>query len=296
MFEAEWNLAIALLMAGEQKEGWTRYESRRLLENFSIRSYEQAAWNGEVLPTQTLLVHAEQGMGDCFQFLRFVFEARERVGRLVLAVHPALKGLLGRLEVADEVIGHNEVCDDADVQVPMLSLPYLLGSSESYLEQRVPYVKPCPDLVENWRGELSQYSGLRVGICWQGNPSYKDDSNRSIPLEYFSELLKRSELSVFSLQKFHGVEQLEALDNGCQIVDLAARLDEEAGAFMDTAAVMLNLDLVITSDTSVAHLAGAMGIPVWVALSHVPDWRWGLEGDRCPWYPAMRVFRQPMAG
>jgi tetratricopeptide (TPR) repeat protein len=294
--EAEWNLSVALLMAGEQREGWERYESRRELADFSMEKYEQPAWDGDFSPSETLLVHAEQGMGDCFQFLRFVLEARERVGRLVLAVHPGLTTIMTQLEVADQVISHGEPCENVDMQVPMLSLPHLLGCSERYLEERVPYIRPCPALVEKWRGELCAESGFRVGICWQGNPSYKEDHNRSIPLTHFSGLLQRSEVSVFSLQKVHGLEQLGALEPGCRVVNLGARLDKETGAFMDTAAVMLNLDLVITSDTSVAHLAGALGIPVWVALSHVPDWRWGLEGERCAWYPAMRVFRQPSPG
>jgi tetratricopeptide (TPR) repeat protein len=294
--EAQWNLAVALLTAGHQEEGWALYESRRRLPNFSIHRYELPAWNGELAPEKSLLVFAEQGMGDCFQFLRFVGEARKRVGRLVLAVHPALITIVSQLEVADEVVAHDRVEVGVQLQAPMLSLPHLLGMPKAYLEETVPYIKPSSQLVEKWRQELSAYSGLRVGICWQGNPRYKDDKHRSVPLSHFSALLRRTALSVFSLQKFDGVEQLDDLDDDCQIVELGSQMDGEAGAFMDTAAVILNLDLVITSDTSVAHLAGALGIPVWVVLSRVPDWRWGLEGERCPWYPGMRVFRQSEAG
>ena len=293
---ARWNLATALLMKGEVREGWSLYESRRELPNFSMCSYPMKAWSGSIAVDKTLLVHAEQGFGDTFQFVRFVSAARERVGRLVLAVQPPLKPFFSALAIADEVIAHHEEVDGIDMQVPLLSLPYVLGMWDQTVGESCPYLSSTEPLISRWREQLSELKGFRIGIGWQGNPSYKDDHHRSVPLRQFTSIMRRPDVSVISLQKFHGLEQLEYLDTEVRITELGSRLDNDTGAFMDTAAVLANLDLVITSDTALAHLAGAVGVPVWVVLGHVPDWRWGLHHDRLSWYPTMRLFRQDAPG
>jgi hypothetical protein len=152
------------------------------------------------------------------------------------------------------------------------------------------------DLIAHWKNELGTLDGFKVGINWQGSPLHKSDRFRSIPLSHFLPLAKVPAVHLISLQKGFGREQLHAVDVDCSILELGTRLDETAGGFMDTAAVLHNLDLVITSDTALAHLAGALGRPVWVALSAVPDWRWLLQGVHTPWYPSMRLFRQKTLG
>ena len=156
----------------------------------------------------------------------------------------------------------------------------------------MPYIHPDPELVAHWAGELSAYRGFKVGINWQGNPKYGGDRHRSMPLAHFEPLARVPGVTLLSLQKNFGSEQLADVAGKFDVVDLGGRLDGEHGPFMDTAAVMKNLDLFVTSDTAVAHLAGAMGVPVWVALSATPGWQWLAEREDCPWYPTMRLFRQ----
>jgi hypothetical protein len=160
----------------------------------------------------------------------------------------------------------------------------------------VPYLFADPDLVERWRQGLESRPGFQVGIAWQGNPKYRDDRLRSIPLTQFAPLAAVPGVQLVSLQKGPGSEQLQRLGGAFAVADLGPQLDEAAGPFMDTAAVLTGLDLVITSDSAVAHLAGGLGVPTWLALPSLPDWRWLLGRDDCPWYPTMRLFRQDTPG
>jgi hypothetical protein len=178
-----------------------------------------------------------------------------------------------------------------DVQVPLMSLPRIVGTDLHSIPSDVPYLQAVPERIEHWQVRLHQYPGFKVGIVWQGRPSARADRMRSIALKYF-EPLAAVGARLISLQKGPGSEQLAELAGRFEVVDIAGELDVEGGAFMDTAAVMKNLDLVITSDTAPAHLAGALGVPVWVALSLAPEWRWMLDRADSPWYPTMRLFRQ----
>ena len=164
---------------------------------------------------------------------------------------------------------------------------------------RIPYLHADPQLVELWRKELEGSDAsrcLRVGIAWQGTPAFRYDRQRSIPLANFEGLSRVDGIKLISLQKGPGTEQLRSLQNPFPVLDFSNRLDETAGPFMDTAAIIKNLDLVISSDTAIPHLAGALGVPVWVALPLVPDWRWLLQREDSPWYPTMRLFRQTTYG
>jgi hypothetical protein len=181
-----------------------------------------------------------------------------------------------------------------DFYIPLLSLPGVLGLALDTIPADIPYITAEPVRVERWRGELGKFSELKVGIAWQGRPDYVLDVFRSIRLAEFAPLGACRRVKLFSLQKGHGREQLGASGQG--IVDLGASLDEGGGAFVDTAAVMMSLDLVITSDTAMAHVAGALGVPTWVALAFVPDWRWLMGRDDSPWYPTLRLFRQTRPG
>ena len=183
-----------------------------------------------------------------------------------------------------------------DVHVPLMSLPGLCDPDLARAGGMVPYLSAAPALEAAWRARLGADGRLAVGICWQGNPDYRADARRSIAVERFVPLARRDGLRLISLQKGFGEDQLAKLANGTGIESLGPDFDAGTGAFMDTAAVMKNLDLVICSDTAVAHLAGALGVEVWLLLAAVPDWRWGTEGCTSPWYPNMRLFRQTDPG
>jgi hypothetical protein len=178
-----------------------------------------------------------------------------------------------------------------DYQAKLLSLPYLCGTDAASVPVQVPYLRAEPDLVRRW-GERIGTQGLRIGIGWKGNPSRSIDAGRSLPLAGFRDIAALPGVRLISLQKRFGLEELEQLPAGMQ-VDVLEDFDDGPDAFLDTAAVMANLDLVISSCTSLPHLAGALARPVWLAAKYVPEWRWGSEGETNPWYPSMRVFRQP---
>jgi hypothetical protein len=176
-----------------------------------------------------------------------------------------------------------------------MSLPRILGTTLETVPATVPYLQARSELVDKWRGELSKVSGLKVGIAWQGSPRYRADWQRSIPLARFKPLAGVRGVKLVSLQKGPGQEQLSGI--GFPVWDLAERLDtSETGPFLDTAAVMQALDLLITSDSAIVHLAGALAVPIWVALPFMPDWRWLLDREDSPWYPTMRLFRQRVRG
>ena len=179
---------------------------------------------------------------------------------------------------------------------PLLSLPGIFQTSLSTIPATVPYLHADEKLIEQWRRELSTIHGFKVGIVWHGNPDFINNPQRSIPLKHFAPLAKVAGVQLMSLQKGPGTEQLDAIAGQFSVMQFDDSLDVAAGGFMDTAAIMKNLDLMICSDTSVPHLAGALGVPVWVALPNAPDWRWLLEREDSPWYPTMRLFRQREAG
>jgi hypothetical protein len=183
-----------------------------------------------------------------------------------------------------------------DVHAPLLSLPQLFQTGLASIPAEVPYLRADPGLVEHWEHELTQWPGLRIGIAWQGNPRSADDPSRSLPLACFEPLARVPGVRLISLQKGPGCEQIDRLAGRFPVTDLSPRLDEASGPFRDTVAVMKNLDLVVTSDTVIAHLAGALAVPVWVALPFVPEWRWLLDREDSPWYPTMRLFRQTKQG
>jgi hypothetical protein len=235
-------------------------------------------------------------MGDTLQFLRYVPLAHRRGGRVILLCQPPLVRLLARTRGIERLLAHGDPLPAFDVHVPLLCLPGLFGTTLERVPVDVPYLEAEPPLVEAWRHRLGSYPGFKVGIAWQGNPRFRQDRFRSIPLAQFAPLARVPGVHLLSLQKGVGREQLPALHGRFPVTDLGSELDETTGAFLDTAAVMKNLDLVVTSDTSIAHLAGALGVPVWVALQDVPDRRWLLDREDSPWYPTMRLFRQTRSG
>jgi tetratricopeptide (TPR) repeat protein len=294
--QAHCSRGTALLALGQFAAGWAGYEHRVRCEQFDTRDFPQPRWDGSALAGRTLLVHAEQGLGDTLHFIRYWPLVDRQGPQVIVAAQQALVPLLAASGVTN-LVAIEQPLPPFDVHAPLLSLPYIFGTRLDSVPHDVPYLAAEPNRVEKWREHLRQYSGMKVGIVWQGRRQFRADHLRSIPLAAFAALARLPGVRLFSLQKGPGAEQLENAEAApLGVVDLAGALDNEGGAFMDTAAAMKSLDLVVTSDTAAAHLAGALAVPVWVALSAVPEWRWMLGRQDSPWYPTMRLFRQTKLG
>lgn len=291
---AGWNLGLSLLMTGQHDEGWRWYEQRRELSDFAMPLIEGPAWDGAPLEGRTLLIHHEQGLGDTIQFIRYAPLAAKSGGPVIVQCQQPLKTILGGVAGGSELVGASDPQPAFDVQAPLMSLPHLLRRPEPVCPASGAYLSADPGRIRNWANRIGG-DGFKIGIAWQGNAGYRDDGRRSVPLRFFEPLRHHANVRLFSLQKGDGEDQFDALPWRDAITNLAPDLDNDA-AFIDTAAVMAGLDLVVTSDTSIAHLAGALGVPVWLLLADIPDWRWGLTGDTTPWYPTMRLFRQTAPG
>jgi len=296
LHEAHFARAVVWLLQGKFERGWPEYEWRRRMPRFDPSCFSQPVWDGSPFPGKTILLHAEQGLGDTLQFIRYAPLVKERGGTVVVACQQSLLGILARTAGIDQLVPRVFPLPPFDVHVPLLSLPGIFGTTAETIPARVPYLFADEGLSRHWQERLHRLPGFKVGIVWQGSRTFLGDESRSIPLARFAPLGRVPGVRLFSLQKGAGVEQLSEVRDCMDICDWGNELDEAAGAFMDTAAVMKHLDLVITSDTSIAHLAGALGVPVWTVLSAVPDWRWQLHRADCPWYPTMRLFRQSRPG
>ena len=294
--EAHWNLGLALLMTGRYIEGWAAYEWRRRLNDSPVLPHDLPQWDGNAAAGKTLLIHAEQGLGDALQFIRYADVANRQGARVHFESPPELARLLRPMAGIDKIVTRGEDAPGADMQAPLLSLPLIVGTTRETVPAEIPYITAEPDLIEHWRTRLAGDDAFKIGICWQGNPDYRFDRRRSPPLHNFAPLAAVPGVRLYSLQKGDGSTQLAEIGKDFPVIDLGDDIDAGGDAFVDTAAVMANLDLVVCSDTSIPHLAGAMGIEVWLMLAHVPDWRWGLVATDSPWYPSMRLFRQSRPG
>ncbi len=276
--EARWNLALLLLRQERWTEGWQHYEARRALPGFAIDPSPLPAWNGERV--ERLVVYAEQGLGDTFQFLRFLQPLSEKVKHLIFRVQDPLVPLLKGY--AAQVVPRSAGWPVADAAIPLLSAP----SMGLWPPATGPYLHPDPERQQRIRLRLGRKKRLQIGLNWQGSRSYKGDAQRSVPSHFFAPLLHHPDRRWIALQRGEpvpaGVEEWPDLD--------------AEGAFLDSAALLSTLDLFLTSDTALAHLAGALGCPVWLLLPAHPDWRWGSTGPTTPWYPTMRIFRQEAPG
>jgi Flp pilus assembly protein TadD len=292
--EAQKARALCLLLKGDFQAGWPGYEWRAQMGDLRF-VHSAPRWTGEALAGRTLLIESEQGLGDTIHFVRYAAEIKKHhEGRIVVACEPPLVPLLRQSPGIDLLIAQNQPRPPFDVWTPLLSLPGIFQHSPSTLPAPIPYLRAEPDRVARWKTRLSSIPGMKIGIAWQGNKENAQNHNRSFPLALFAPLAVMPGVSLISLQKGSGSEELASASFA--VHTLGDDFDAEGGAFLDTAAVMMNLDLVISADTSVAHVAGALGAPVWAPLAYVPDWRWTMHGDRTPWYPTMRLFRQATAG
>jgi tetratricopeptide (TPR) repeat protein len=287
--------ALTLLRGGDFGRGLAEYEWRwdTRAQRAGRRTFAQPQWRGEDVAGRTILLHAEQGLGDTIQFARYAALAAERGARVLLEVQPALVRLLSGLDGVERVLARGEALPAFDLHCPLLSLPLALATTPATIPAAIPYLRAEPERAAAWRARLEQRPGFRVGIAWQGNPHSIADLGRSAPLAAFAPLAAVPGVRLIALQKGPGSEQLAALP---AVEDLGNGLDPGPDAFLDTAAAMMALDLVVSVDTAAAHLAGALGRPVWIALKSVPDWRWLLDRADTPWYPTARLFRQRQPG
>jgi len=287
--EAHWNIAINRLRAGDFETGWLESEWRWKCPSLRLgeRTFEQPLWLGkEPIDGRTLLLHSDQGFGDTLQFCRYVALAAARGAKVVLEIQPALRELLCGLPGVFQLVAKGEALPEFDFHCPLGSLPLAFNTTLDTIPSEVPYL-PVGDDRRPWKDQLDPTSAPRIGLVWSGNPKHGNDHNRSIPLRTLLPLLDL-EAQFVSLQKDPRPDDRAVLRERNDILDLGSKLKN----FADTAAVIEHLDLVITVDTSVAHLAGALGRPVWILLPYVPDWRWLLNRDDSPWYPTARLFRQ----
>ena len=298
--EASWAKALLHLLTGNFEAGWAGREARGRVPDLPIFHFEflQAIWLGrEPIDGKTVLIHVDEGLGDTIQFARYVPEVAARGARVILVVADALCPLLSGLPgVAECLPLSHQPLPAFDLYCPISSLPLAFGTRLETIPSATPYLPaPAASRVKAWQDRLQDRLGphdrLRIGLVWSGNPKHKNDANRSIALEMLSPILDLDAVFV-SLQKDAKPDDRAYLAAHSEIVDLTADL----GDFTDTAALVGCLDLVISVDTSVAHLAGALGRPTWVLLTHIPDYRWLLDRDDSPWYPTLRLFRQPQEG
>lgn len=299
---AEWSAGLIKLTRGDFAAGWPLYESRLRLAYLRPyhRDFAVPRWLGdEPIAGRSVLVHAEQGIGDALQFCRYVPLLEARGAQVVFEVLPPLRKLMASLEMRGTLRTAEEPLPLVDCYCPLLSLPLALHTRLETIPGGVPYLHVDPRAVTEWRARLESLSGLRVGLNWQGHVGAEKQlwvRGRSFGLECVAPLARVSGVSFVSLQKGEAAAQRTQVEFGGALAQLTDPLETGPDALLETAALMKALDLVITSDTSVAHLAGALGVPVWVVLQAVPDWRWMLERSDSPWYPTMRLYRQRVAG
>jgi len=296
------------LAQGRWLKAWPDYEYRFSTPESIGRQVTDRPWRGEPLEGRRILLYADQGLGDTLQAVRYVPLVVRRGGRVLLAVQAALVPFLARLSGVEQLVDTSQAPPQYDVQAALMSLPGLFGTTPDNVPRDVPYLSAGPALVEHWRSELAPLrhdnrkskiqnrKSLLVGIAWHGNHHFRPGLHRSIPLAAFEPITRLPSVQLISLQKGPGSEQIAQAPFADRIIDLSSTLDEDSGPFMDTATIMTQLDLVISCDTALAHLAGALAVPIWVALPAVAEWRWLLDRDDTPWYPTMRLFRQRESG
>jgi hypothetical protein len=290
--EAQETDAIWLLRYGRFHEGWRKYEARfRTRANRTLwRHFPQPRWEGEPLAGRSILLHSEQGLGDVLQFARYVPLVAARGGRVILEVYAEVSPLLTKLPGVATTVHTGAVLPPFDVHCSLMSLPLRFNTDLDSIPATIPYLTVPDSRTARWHKKLGPQRALRVGIAWSGNPNHRDDARRSIPFDLFRTLLPdRAGIEFHVVQTELREPDRTALRTMPHVRNHADDLKD----FGDTAALVSLLDLVISVDTSVVHLAGALGRPVWLLLPHLADWRWLLERDDSPWYPSTWLLRQP---
>ena len=289
------NLSVAYLLAGDYARGWPQYEHRWNFEHLAgtLPKFTQPRWNGQDLRDKTILVCQEQGLGDTIQFIRFVFGLHNAGARVMLQVNDNLAPLFAGSPVIHKIIDVKDTPTNFDYWTPIMSIPGILGVTLQNLPHQLQYLAARSDLTQQWQNVLGPKKRLRVGVCWSGRPDSWINRHKGMPFETMLELIKRNPaIEWINLQ-------VECTDEQAKILQ-DHRVKNFPGLvrnFADSAALINHMDVVISVDTSVAHLAGALGRPTWIPLNwYGTDWRWLLKRDDSPWYPSARLFRQPSLG
>jgi tetratricopeptide (TPR) repeat protein len=284
--DAHWNLALVLLSMGQFAEGWEQFEWRLRLSNKKYeRDFPQPHWKGQEMPQKTLLVYAEGGLGDTLHFIRLLPMVKARVGKLIFECQSALMRLLADVPGVDQWAQWGSKDLPAfDCRISLVGLPRVLGIRMDNIPSSVPYLRAPRDVAEHWKGRVKRDGKKNIGLRWAGSPG--ETKHRTRDIGVFAPLTKIEGVRFYSLQK--GPEATQTPPQGMELIDYTSELND----FADTAGLVENLDLVISVDTSVAHLAGAMAKPAWVMIPYLSDFRWLLERTDSPWYPTMRLFRQ----
>jgi len=295
MGEPHINLAMAWLLQGDYGRGWREYEWRWVAFPLKKPDFKEPQWHGEALDGKTILLYSEQGFGDILQFIRYAPMVAQRGGRIVLHAHDELKRLLSPIKCLSQVVGASEHLPPFDVQIALMSLPMVFGTTLGDVPPPGDCIRADDDLRATWKERIDAavesvgaHGKLKVGIAWAGRQAHDNDRNRSMTLASFAPVAQVPGVQLFSLQKGEPAQQIRAAPAMMRIIDLTDGLSD----FAETAAMVTNLDLIISVDTAVVHVAAAQDLPVWTLLPFAPDWRWLLDRPDTPWYPSMRLFRQ----
>lgn len=290
------------LLMGELGRGFKEYECRwddpdfseiKFIKKYRPHGFPRPQWKGEDISGKTLLVYGEQGFGDVIQFIRYLPMVVQRGAKCILQVPGPLKSLMEQLPGVEKVILHGEKDPAYDLYVSLMSLPAIMGTTLENVPADAPYLRVPERIRESWQRQMAEYgSDLKVGLCWAGRPDHYNDARRSSALKHFAPLAGVPNVKFFSLQKGPAAAQAQTPPAGLNIINISHRLSD----FVDTAGMIEQLDLVISVDTSVVHLAGALGKKVWTMIPFTPEWRWMIGRSDTPWYPTMRLFRQTSPG
>ena len=290
--DAHYNRSLSLLIAGDYARGFEQYEWRSRRSGMPPHRRELCTplWLGQyAISGKTILLHAEQGLGDTIQFVRYVLLLARAGAKVVVEAQPELAGLLATVDGIDRIIARGEKLPVFDFHCPMPSLPLAFRTRIDGIPAEIPYLRASAERLHKWRPRMASLGKPCIALAWSGNPAHTNDRHRSMALPHLDPLLATPGVRFLGIQRELRAGEAELLGDDRRIVHLGG----EMGDFTDTAAVIALADLVISVDTAVAHLAGAMGKPVWVLLPFAPDWRWMLDREDCPWYPTARLFRQP---
>lgn len=292
---ANWDLGDLYLALGDFKRGMAGFKFRWQHEKL----FKEKLWRGENLSNKKILIFCQWGLGDTFMYIRYAAELKKRGAHVICQTQNQLSKLVRYCPYIDQVITKNDSLPDFDYQVPTTYFPDVFETNIETIPREIPYLFVNQKYIDQWATKLGNKKKFRIGICWQG--AVREDTQtagRAIKLLDLAQLFKIDNIEIYCLQQGYGSEQVSNLtpENRKKLHLFDEHFDKDNGAFIDTAAVMKNLDLVLTIDTSIAHLAGALGIPTWVMLQYASEWRFFLDRTDSPWYPTMRLFRQPMQG
>lgn len=299
---ARFSRSLIYLILGDWQLGWKEYEWRWAAYDESPKKFDAPVWDGSNINGKRILLYAEQGLGDTIQFIRYAELVKDLGAYIIVETQDAVKDILKLCPYIDEVYSRGEHLPQFDTHIAMMSLPLIFDTRIETTPAHVPYIYAKPELVAYWADQLKDDHNFKIGICWQGNPNYRTQflrqavAGKSMHVKNFEPIAQLKGVSLYNLQKMGGEDQLKELAPGVEIKSFGPDFDKQHGRFMDTMAVMKNLDLIITIDTGTCHVAAALGVPTWNLLPNPADWRWMLDRNDTPWYNNMRLFKQPAPG